>query len=481
MLERVFNTTDNTTSNDLKALVASIGATGLNGARYLRAFKQINARHALLADVVEFHRNHPTLDLHVSRQLSMHRQIIAEHMNLLDINNTIIHTPVWLSNWNKYLSEYSNKAFLAEMKVPKKPKAFQDLATVELIKMQNNSRASYCKQRIQNELGHADANGWFIVFDTLTLADDKIQDFYHSHNAIGNYCRNIGRAAARADGTYDRDGSTSHCHKYFIAPEYGTKNGRLHFHVIHLFKTLPSNSLDPNFGRASNKRNRRIIESLRGFWSYGFSAPISVRYSGDAFSRLGWLMPIDETGKIIELKPLEAVGHYVAKYVNKTIEQTELQQIKKGKCKWKSTLTMAMGTIPKHLFRIRMTRGFGMQSPPMWHLTTEVLIELTKLHWSVTKISRVLKVNAQKEILLRLVELNVKDTPALMPPAINLLKSLRDSMKQTQDFNMQSYTLTLTPKLKNTGISNGTKAFLETFNLFTEKNGLRSSKCLGTK
>src|SRR5438093_9170873 len=30
---------------------------------------------------------------------------------------------------------------------------------------------------------------------------------------------------------------------------YGTANGRLHFHAVHFMRTLPTGSVDPNFGR----------------------------------------------------------------------------------------------------------------------------------------------------------------------------------------------------------------------------------------
>src|SRR5439155_9468523 len=69
-------------------------------------------------------------------------------------------------------------------------------------------------------------------------------------------------------------------------PEYGTANGRLHFHAVHFMRTLPTGSVDPNFGR--RVRNRRQLNSLQNTWPYGYSMPIAVRYTQDAFSRSGW-------------------------------------------------------------------------------------------------------------------------------------------------------------------------------------------------
>src|SRR5262245_51505024 len=47
--------------------------------------------------------------------------------------------------------------------------------------------------------------------------------------------------------------------------------------------------VDPNFGR--RVRNRRQLNSLQNTWPYGYSMPIAVRYTQDAFSRSGWLWP----------------------------------------------------------------------------------------------------------------------------------------------------------------------------------------------
>src|SRR5207244_5449466 len=79
--------------------------------------------------------------------------------------------------------------------------------------------------------------------------------------------------------------------RIFCVPEYGTANGRLHFHAVHLMRTLPTGSVDPNFGR--RVRNRRQLNSLQNTWPYGYSMPIAVRYTQDAFSRSGWLWPVD--------------------------------------------------------------------------------------------------------------------------------------------------------------------------------------------
>src|SRR5437660_10679893 len=80
------------------------------------------------------------------------------------------------------------------------------------------------------------SDGWFIVFDTLTLADDRLEAFYDNPNALRDYFRDIGRMVLAAEGRKAND-SHADCYQYFCVPEYGTANGRLHFHAVHFMRT----------------------------------------------------------------------------------------------------------------------------------------------------------------------------------------------------------------------------------------------------
>src|SRR5205085_10919462 len=73
-------------------------------------------------------------------------------------------------------------------------------------------------------------------------------------------------------------------------------------------RTLPTGSVDPNFGR--RVRNRRQLNSLQNTWPYGYSMPIAVRYTQDAFSRSGWLWPVDAKGEPLKATSYMAVGFY---------------------------------------------------------------------------------------------------------------------------------------------------------------------------
>src|SRR5262249_35364625 len=92
------------------------------------------------------------------------------------------------------------------------------------------SRRGFAIQRLMNAMRQAHADGWFIVFDTLTLADDRLEAFYDNPNALRDYFRDIGRMVLAAEGRKAND-SHADCYQYFCVPEYGTANGRLHFHI----------------------------------------------------------------------------------------------------------------------------------------------------------------------------------------------------------------------------------------------------------
>src|SRR5262245_50316291 len=87
-----------------------------------------------------------------------------------------------------------------------------------------------------------------IVFATITLDDYRLESFYDNPNALRYYFRDIGRMVLAAEGRKAND-SHADCYQYFCVPEYGTANGRLHFHAVHFMRTLPTGSVDPNFGR----------------------------------------------------------------------------------------------------------------------------------------------------------------------------------------------------------------------------------------
>src|SRR5262249_42146393 len=203
----------------------------------------------------------------------------------------------------KLAAERPLKDIRDEYNYPKK-KGIKDECSRLLEASTMKSRRGFAIQRLMNAMRQAHADGWFIVFDTLTLADDRLEAFYDipnpfgdffrvfglmvlapgggrlidspadcfrtffflgngTTNALRDYFRDIGRMVLAAEGRKAND-SHADCYQYFCVPEYGTANGRLHFHAVHFMRTLPTGSVDPNFGR--RVRNRRQLNSLQNTW-----------------------------------------------------------------------------------------------------------------------------------------------------------------------------------------------------------------------
>src|SRR5437667_401518 len=100
-------------------------------------------------------------------------------------------------------------------------------------------------------------------------------------------------------------------------------------------------------------------------------------------------------------------------------------------------LKTKLSLLPKKLFRIRMSRNFGMKMLTMTNLSTECLIQLTKLGYDATPFNQILKQNAKREMRLRLGKVTVADVLAAQPVTTNLLKFMRASIKMIGVSNLQ--------------------------------------------
>src|SRR5207244_11131326 len=121
---------------------------------------------------------------------------------------------------------------------------------------------------------------------------------------------------------------------------------------------LPKSIVDPNLGR--RVLNRRQINSFHNTLPYAYSMPIAVRHTHYAFSRSGWLWPVDAKGEPPKATSYMAVGFYVAKYVNKKSDM-DLAAKGLGAKEWNNSLKTKLSLLPKKLFRIRISRNIGMK------------------------------------------------------------------------------------------------------------------------
>src|SRR5205823_5597274 len=72
----------------------------------------------------------------------------------------------------------------------------------------------------------------------------------------------------------------------------------------------------------------------------------AVRYTQDAFSRSGWLWPVDAKGEPLKATSYMAVGFYVAKYVNKKSDM-DLAAKGLGAKEWNNSLKTKLSLLPK--------------------------------------------------------------------------------------------------------------------------------------
>src|SRR5260370_778927 len=107
------------------------------------------------------------------------------------------------------------------------------------------SRRGFAIQRLMNAMRQAHADGWFFVFDTLTLADDRLEAFYDNPNALRDYFRDIGRMVLAAEG---RKANDSHAdllirhHDYdqcFQSVQLLQWNSQVKFNVT-VYRNLPT-------------------------------------------------------------------------------------------------------------------------------------------------------------------------------------------------------------------------------------------------
>src|SRR4051812_27607065 len=187
-------------------------------------------------------------------------------------------------------------------------------------------------------------------------------------------------------------------------------------------------------------------------WPYGYSMPIAVRYTQDAFSRSGWLWPVDAKGAPLKATSYMAVGFYAAKYVNKKSDM-DLACTGLGAREWKKSIKTKMSLLPKKVFRIRMGRNFGRKMLTMTNLSTECLIQLPKLGYDATPLNQILKQNGKREMRLRRGKVTVADVLAAQPVTTTLLKFIRASIKMMGLSNLRGFTVSLTQILTLSNIS----------------------------
>jgi len=221
-------------------------------------------------------------------------------------------------------------------------------------------RKSDVKKRLTYEVIHRTTENWALVFNTLTVSEEYINDVFAAKSTHWtDYIRTVDRAVGISIHGSWRQALKARLngdefHTYFAVVERGGKTGRLHIHVIHFMQKIPEGSYDPNRG-AVQPYNRQI-DVFRKFWKWGTSTPIAVRFGqSDHFGQLGWRWPVEKVeNRYLPIPIRSPMGmiNYVSEYVSKSIESKQ----SKGLKTWRIRQSRMLGKHPlKHLVKLLPT------------------------------------------------------------------------------------------------------------------------------
>lgn len=370
---------------------------------------------------------------------------VRDWLARLDSKNTIDHRPEWSSEFRRYQWQWPVQR-LMEFVGMGRERVVPDRWSQALAKVTLNCRKSEYVARLDVELARAWRERWYVVFDTLTIDPQLEEEFLADETAMRDHVRRLGRAVNMAMGRKAGE-SFEDVFRFFAVPEYGKAKGRLHFHCLYMMRELPKGCVDPNMGR--RVRNRREIQMLKN-WPYGFSTPIAVRYSGDAFSDRGWLWPVDKEGKPLEAKPVSAIAKYVTKYITKAFEERR---------RWLRTNNSETLTKRKR-FRIRMTRKFGMIAD-LSMLSLPALLELSCLHYSVNKSAMLWIRSAKRMLSLKMGKISIGSFLEQRPNPKQLLEQLRDLTRTIPRSKLRSFTDLKVLRLRRMDISNELSGWID--------------------
>lgn len=211
-------------------------------------------------------------------------------------------------------------------------------------------RRAELMRRLAIEIEYRYSQGWYFVFNTLTVDNRHMSVVFPKDGKSGSGWREYIRYCDRffGVGSFGSFDEAIKCrkagndfHVYFAVVEKGSLSGRLHIHVLHMIRDLPSKFSDPNLGRAIP--NLREISFMKSFWNYGFSTPIAVRFCAqDAFGMKGWRWPaVSKGGFVAPLvsRSFERLVGYIGKYISKDID-------KERGCIWRTRLSRRLGVNP---------------------------------------------------------------------------------------------------------------------------------------
>src|SRR2546426_11341000 len=91
-----------------------------------------------------------------------------------------------------------------------------------------------------------------------------------------------------------------------------------------------------------------------------------------------------------------------------------------GSKEWNNSLKTKLWLLPKKLFRIRMSRNVGMKMLTMTNLSTECLIQRTKLGYDATPFNQIFEQNTETEMTSMIAQGTVAQFVPVEVASVNL-------------------------------------------------------------
>ena len=269
--------------------------------------------------------------------------------------------------------------------------------------------------RLKQEMEIKLHDNWYIIMNTLTVAPEHyLKIWQKGSKQFSSYIKRFDRISGKEN------------HMYFAVVERGGSNNREHFHIIHMLKYIPPHcKTDPN--RSQIHPNRRILDSLREWWQYGFSAPIAVRTSyNDAWGQIGFRWPdkLLDNGTYVPIDSGNAgqLSNYLSKYIVKSINE------KGDQIQWKIRQSHHLGRTLLTKLCQQLTRSQLLLLLKMWKTLT------LKLHQQTIP-PYLIKMAVHRQLLKKWT--TSKKTTKLMSlePQEPLIKRLSNLTQPTHVFN----------------------------------------------
>ena len=220
-----------------------------------------------------------------------------------------------------------------------------------MLRKASDARKSNWTWRITQEAQMLQAEKWYPFFVTLTVDPKKCmgkpvnimgrtvtydspKQLWEKGREFRLYIRKLASAAARSMGHLPphkqkiKNGKVvipyrpeSDYVRYAAVLEHGKTNEHHHMHLMVWMRDIPPNwKRCPNEGRLPKYRTERECKHMRFYWPWCIAdqkPALYYRTKGDIWKEHGHCTPVDENGKPIKINPVEAVGNYVTKYMQK--------------------------------------------------------------------------------------------------------------------------------------------------------------------